>query len=317
MGNSADNNEGSTSGNEDKTQLDTDNEELNQGVDKGETGSEDSTLDDDHTGEDAPQFTQAELDRIVLKQKEKLSKQKDAATSEASASNVELELEREKSKILELALEQQKQLKAGAEPNPDDFDDGEDSLEYKTRKKEHDENKIKKIVAETVAVATQQTQVTQDANNSAVALEAKQSAHYENVKKANIKEYFTHEDAAIEILGNEVVNQIIDNFAAESHLLLNYLGLPANKAEAEQIVNLIKTKPVQGVAKLGGIIASKLTINPNSNTQTPDPNKEIKGGSVPNLTADDRKLEKLREKAAETGDMAPLMAFKKEIAARG
>lgn len=244
-------------------------------------GQETEDTEGEEGQEDAPQFTQHQLDNIVLKQKDKLNAKLDKATETSEQTNTELALANEKIKLQNIAIEQLKGTKqAPAEPNPDDFDGGTNDPEYLKKQGEYTQSIIQQEVTRQVAEASKQTETTTNINAQAETLNRLQTGHYEKVKEAKIKDYFTHEDSALEILGNDVVNQIISNFPDESHLLLNYLGTPANKDESEQLAMLIKTKPIKGVAKIGSIIEGKLSTKSKPKPAAPDPDEDVSGGSV-------------------------------------
>lgn len=250
------------------------------------TFSREDVKEEDETGQGdtQPQFTQDQIDNIVLKQKSKLNSKLGEAAEATAQANTELELAKQQNKILEIALSQAKEGKGSgvvSAPNPNDFDDGAYDSEYRKKQNQYHQSIIEKEVSNQVSSATKKLNETQSINDQARQLERKQTIHYEQVKQSNIKDYFKHEDAAIGLLGNEVVNEVINNFTDESHLLLNYLGNPKNKAETEQLSNLLKTSPIKGVAKIGSILSSKLTVKSKSKSNAPDPDEVISGGAAP------------------------------------
>lgn len=250
----------------------------------------------------------------IRKRINKLNSKVTAANEATSGANAELELEKEKTKLLNIALEQAKQSKpAPTAPNPDDFDEGINDPGYIKQHGEYTQSIIQQQVATQVAAATQQSVQTVNLNTQSQALQQKQVKHYERVNEMGIKNYSEIEDKAIGILGNETVIQIIDNFD-DAHIILAYLGTDKNLSEAENLANLIKTNPIQGVAAIGGL-RKDLKVRPKTKT-APDPDTEIKGDTPPKMNADERKLDKLREQATKTGDMKPLMDFKRKIASR-
>lgn len=266
--------------------------------------------------EDAPQFTQNQLNGIVLKQKEKLNSKLDKATKASEQSSADLDIANERNKLLQMALDQARANKADVVKAPDsnDFDGGTSDPEYIKQQDTYNQSIIEKKVAEHVAKSNEDNQRTQIVNEQTKELETKQTAHYEMVKEANIKDYFNNEDVSLEIFGKDIVNGIIENFEEESHLILNYFGLPANKDIADNVNQLLRTKPIKGIAEIQSIVLRHLTPKSKDKTIAPNPDEEIKGDGSPDLTANERKLEQLREQAAKTSDMKPLMDFKRKIA---
>lgn len=258
-----------------------------------------------------PQFNQQQVNDIVNKRVKRLNSkltEKDDATSQ---SNAALDLATERNKILELALEQAKQTKAATVkiPDPSDFNDGVHDPEYIKQQAAYNQVIIAKQVAEQVAAATQNVTATQKQDKHSEALLSNQVKHYERANEMGIKNYGEIEDKAISILGNETVIQIIDNFD-DAHVILAYLGTERNSSEAKHIANLIKTKPIRGVAEVGRLSVS-LKLKPKNKTVA-DPDEEIQGDGNTQDGHLERKLAKLREEASKTGNMKPLMDFKKK-----
>jgi len=255
-----------------------------------------------------PQFTQQQLDNVVGKRVKRLNGKVEKSTEATELANTELALERDKNKILEIALEQARQGKSNAitAPNPDDFDEGYNDPGFIKKQSEFNNEFIKRSVAEQVAEATKTTTANADVISKSKTLESKQLKHYERAAKIGAKDYEATEDKALDILGSEVANHVIDNFD-DSHILLYYMG--KNPAEAERISNLLKSNPIRGVAELGRL-SSELKIKPKSKV-APNPDEEINGESVANDSAIERRLNKLREEAR-GGDMKKLIEFKRK-----
>ena len=302
--------------------VDTDATDADDEVDAN-VDSDDSAIEGDGAGQDtisgedgdAPQeLTQQQFDSVVLKRTQKLNKKIEIATDAAQASNADLVIANEKNKILELQNQQLKEgKKLNVEPNPDDFDDGKDSLEYKKQLKEFTTSQFRKIVQEEIAVTSDVVALETQQANKVARSEANMTAHYENVKKAKIPKYFDHEDVAIEILGNDAIKEIIDNFEDDSHLLLNYLGTSANKEEAEALKHLIDTnQTVKAVTMIGKIIGSKLTRKPSATQTAPDPDDEVTGGNASDGGRLHRQLDRLRDEAVKTRKMDKVMAFRRK-----
>lgn len=250
-----------------------------------------------------PQFNQQQVNDIVNKRVKRLNGK---ATTQ---SNVELQVANERNKILELALEQAKGNKATELklPDPSEFDEGIHDPEYVKQNSEYTKAIIAKQVADQVAQATANVSTTHDQEQQSAALLSKQVKHYERAEEIGAKDYEATEDKALEVLGNDTANHIIDNFD-DSHVILYFLG--KNPKEAERIANLLKTKPIKGVAEVGRLSA-ELRLKPKNKTVA-DPDEEIKGDGHTQDSAVERKLSKLRDDAAKTGKMKALMDFKRK-----
>ncbi|MBT5188126.1 MAG: hypothetical protein HOM01_15060, partial [Kordiimonadaceae bacterium] len=205
----------------------------------------------------------------------KLNERNDKANERADKVASDLELEREQNKILKIALEQSRNKPEPiTKPNPEDFDGGQYDPEFEKKQAEFNEHRIKSEVAQQLEASRQQAEVASNGNAQTRELEKKQIAHYEKADSIGAKDYAETEDKAIEILGNQVVNQVISNFD-DSHVLLYFLG--KNPAEAQRLQSLIESNPIKGVAEMGRL-QSELKIKPKNRT-TPEPDEELEGGS--------------------------------------
>ena len=101
--------------------------------------------------------------------------------------------------------------------------------------------------------------------------------HYKRADALKVKDYDETEDKAIEILGQDVVNQLIAN-TDKSPELLYYLG--KNPGKAQEMAEMVKTNPVKGVFELGRL-GAKLSARPKSRTKpAPAPEGEQRGGGA-------------------------------------
>ena len=67
-----------------------------------------------------------------------------------------------------------------------------------------------------------------------------------------------------------------------------------------------------------GALEARLEGKPKARTNSaPDPDTELEGASAPKQNDFQRKLDKLRDVARETGDIAPVLAFKRKHQAKG
>lgn len=208
----------------------------------------------------------------IRKRINKLNAKIDAAKSEADTANTELEVEREKRKLLELRL-QQVEGGAGepAEPKVEDFEDGYGDPEYQKKLREYNNHLISKRLADESKKSAEATQQQQRQEATSANLEAKQVAHYERAAKLGVKDYEATEDKAIEALGKDAVNHLIDNFE-DTHVLLYYLG--KNPAEAEKLSNLLKENPIKGVAEIGRL-QSTIKVKPKRRKPAASPDEDL------------------------------------------
>lgn len=257
-----------------------------------------------------PQYSKQQVNKYVHNRVKKLNKKIVASNESNEQKTVELDLANEKNKLLQLALDQARGssgdvLKA---PNVNDFDGGTNDPEYIKQQDAYNQSIITKQVTEQVTKATKNLTNTNNEAQQSQALLSKQVKHYERADEIGAKDYEVTEDKALEILGTEVANHIIDNFD-DSHVILYYLG--KNPDEANRIANLLESRPIMGVAEIGRL-SSELKVKSRKKS-SPDPDEEISGDGSPDLSANERKLDKLREEAAKSGDMSKLMAFKRKI----
>lgn len=138
-------------------------------------------------------------------------------------------------------------------------------------------------------------------------------AHYERADKLKVPDYDDAEAKAVEVLGRETVEDIAAQ-ADDSELLVYYLG--KNPAKAEEIANLVRINPVKATFALGKLASGLSVRGKTTKTQTPDPDSpESAGGGSGGSW--EKRLEKAREKAAQTGDMSHVQRLKKEARAAG
>ena len=224
--------------------------------------------------ETQPQFTQQQLDEIVSKRVNKLNRKVDESKTAVDKTGEELALARERIKLLELARQQAIPVKSNKAPDPDDFDGGEYDPNFKKKQEEYNQYLIDQRVEAKFAESTKKAQDEALNSNRAKELEGRQRKHYQLANELEIKNYAESEDKALDALGNETVNHIIENFD-DSPAILNYLGL--NDVKAKQLAELIKTHPIKAVAEIGRI--SKSLEVKSKSTNAPDPVENLEGSS--------------------------------------
>jgi hypothetical protein len=252
-------------------------------------------------------------DSLPMGVRKRLSKLKAKAVSakdEVGKANEENAVLRERLKLLELQAELTKEEPTtNQEPNPDDFDEGESDPKFLKKQRAFDNSVIKSDLRKEFAETAKQNVVTENQTRKSKQRDQKLEEHYGRVAGMKAKDYFEVEDQAIEYMGEETVKEIIENFD-DPHILLYYLG--ANKGEAEELVDTIKSNPIRGTAAIGRL-QSELMVKPKSK-KIPNPDEDLEGGtSSGNMTADERKLDKLRAEADKTGNINKVLAFKREM----
>lgn len=211
--------------------------------------------------------------RGIRKRINKLNRKVEAAEEGKEKVSSELEIERERNRLLQLALDQQggKAPKDdGAPPDPNDFDDGIADAKYIQALEDH--------MSKRVLAKAQEAQIqTRTATEAQGKLYDRQVDHYERAKALKVPDYEVTEDKAIEVFGQDVVNQLISN-TDKSPELLYYLG--KNTGKAQELADLVKANPVKGVFELGRL-GEKLKAKPKSKSKpAPDPDGDQRGGGA-------------------------------------
>lgn len=248
----------------------------------------------------------------IRKRINKLNARNDASNQRTDEANTRTALLEDKNKILEIALEQARENQnALTQPKPSDFEDGISDPKFQEQQHAFNQQIIQREVAKQVQASTQTVEDNSNVHFQSRELEKKQLKHYERATAIGAKDYSETEDKAIESLGNEVVNHIIDNFE-DSQYLLYYLG--KNPHEADRIGGLIQSKPILGIAELGRL-SSELQVKTKTST-TPNPDEEIEGGESSVTSSLQRQLDKLRDQAGKNptqNNMKKIIAFKKRL----
>ncbi len=254
-------------------------------------------------GDDGSQPDQKRPNRGFKRRVDRLNRRNEASKLEANQATDALEVERQKNRLLQLALDQKAEpVKA---PNPSDFEDGVSDPKFIQANNDFILSSVGDTVKKHIPEQVQQ------APQVNYGLEAKQNAHYEAAENLGVADYEEAEDKAIDILGKDIVNQLIGS-NDQSHKILYFLG--KNPSRAEDIADLVKTNPIRGVMELGALGEGLKVVRQKANlNQAPDPDDELEGTSPAKMSTDEKKLDALREKAAETGDMKPLIEFKRKI----
>lgn len=241
-------------------------------AEKAESEGDEEEFEISLEGDDGSHPEQDE-NRGIRKRINKLNRKVEAANEGKEAVSAELEIERERNRLLQLALDQQqgKTVKdANAPPDPNDYDDGITDPAYIKAFQDH----LAAGVLEKAQAAQTQTRAQVEEQSK---LESRQVDHYKRADALKVKDYDETEDKAIEVLGQDVVNQLIAN-TDKSPELLYYLG--KNPGKAQEMADLVKTNPVKGVFELGRL-GARLSARPKSRTKpAPAPEGDLRGGGA-------------------------------------
>lgn len=305
---------------EKESEGDKDKEATEKKKDEDEDGE---TSDDEDKSDDPgsqPDKTAPKGKRGFKRRQAKLVAQREEAKAEKDKFAQKLVDSAEENKLLQMKVDQlegrDKPLK---EPNVDDFDGGDVDPDFIKAKSEYDDAKVERMVNRKVLEATKLGGEKVSKEQQARALEDKQKKHWEDADALEVKDYDEKEESLIDIIGAEMVTNIIDFFPGESHKLVYYLG--TNKKEAEDVAELLENRAtlVKGVAKLGRILERQNIKDPNTSIN-PDPDVETEGSSPSPQESLQLRLEKMREDVANTGrsdGMKRILAFKKKAKERG
>ena len=300
---------------------------------KDESGAEDETGDgkdeDGETEEDesGDEESEAQSDKAQKKGKRgykrrhsRLIEQRDKERKEKGEVQHRLDSTTEENKLLKLKLQQIEEGTIEKEPNPDDFDLGTDDPAYRKADKDFRAQEYRKIAREEASKAAKHSAQGQTREQAERELQRKQKTHWDNADTLGVDDYDEKEVKATEILGAEMVTNIIDYFPDDSHKLIYHLG--TNEDVAEDVADLLESKGagmVKGVAELGRILERINAKKPKSKA-TPSPDEDTKGSGPSPQEALQRKLDLLREDAAKTGrkdGMTRIMEFKRKCKERG
>ena len=246
------------------------------------------------SGEDAPRFTQAQMENAVRSRVAKLNRKVSATRNDAALSQDKVRELEETNKLLKLALDQKNEQLKGGPPNPDDFADGEYDPAFRKAQDEYRNVELRAEVARQVEERLKQQSSVSETSQVSAESERKQFAHYEKVKDLGATDYTDREDKAIEIFGNDVVRHMIENFR-DAHMLLYYLGTEKNAEEAAHLAQLVQSNPIQAVHELG-VLSAELRVKPTESNGIPEPEATLEGGSPSTTEGWQQQLETLRTK---------------------
>jgi hypothetical protein len=257
-------------------------------------------------------FTQEDVNSFVAKRAGKEKAKAEKARLEAEERQKANALLEEENKLLKLRLEQEAGQKPKGAPNPDDYDGGEWSDEYKKDAQAYQEQQINQQVQSALEQRKQQEQ--QDELKRQKQEELKQHKHSYYTKGLTAygeDDFALAEDRVTEVLGENALNHLVSDLD-DSHAIVHYLG--TNEDDLARIAKLLKEKPVRAIAELARLpISAKTTSNPK-----PEPVEELEGGSPSSGEAWARKIDKMRDKVRSgKATMKDVLSLKKQAREAG
>lgn len=172
-------------------------------------------------------------------------------------------------------------------PRPEDFASDED---FNRAYEQWDSARSVLVARRIAAQEREQLQQQEQQQAQQQETESKLRKHFERADEANYPGYEDAEDAAIEVLGRNVAQQIMIN-APDSAKTMLILGKSPEKAR--QFKELIERNPVKGLMQLGEFVG-KTTIN-RKHSDAPEPDEQFSGGGqVLSDKAWQKRIDKMR-----------------------
>lgn len=209
----------------------------------------------------------------------RLVKRLGEAKAETDQERKQREALEEENKLLRMKILQQQNV-TEAEPNADDFDT---DAEYQAALKDHFKREARKAAQEETARLISETrQQTTQAQKSA-ARSSQLDEHYKRVDSSGIKGYDELEGTAIEIMGQDLVEEIAAN-NDKGHLIIAHLGV--NVGKAEKYARMARENPVRTLLEIGAL-ANELKVQ-RKRSRPASPETRIDKGLATSEKSDDR-----------------------------
>lgn len=288
--------------------------------DDGPTGEGEDAKGDDGEESESAADTQPKGKRGFKKRIDRLSKQREEAKRDRDETAAKLRQAQREKELLQMKVDQLSgKQRLDKKPDPDDFDLGEHDEKYIEAKEKWDEARLQKLVDSRVAEQVQTHTQTGAQQEHERELKKKQEAHWEKADELGVEDYDAKEEKLIEVMGAEMVNNIIDYFPEDSHNLVYYLGTNEDEAEelTEQLANP-KTM-VAAVAKIGRL-SERIKADPIKPKPSPNPDTNLDPSAPSAQEALQLRLDKIRDnfvKTGEKGGMKKIMEFKRRARDRG
>lgn len=241
--------------------------------DKPEADSEEMEVVREIKGSQPSKKTKSFSNRI-----NKLKGQTQQETNRADGAEDKVKILEEQVKLQNIALDTARnEPKAPVRPNPKDFDEGAEDVEFIKKQDEFYDYRADLRTDKKIAELNQTQTARVDQNTEDQELDRALTAYMQKADETCPKDHVDKEAVAVEVLGNKTVNDIIKNWD-DAPLIIHYLG--TNKDEAENLRDLLQKNPVKGVAKIERLL-TEISFKPkNYKSTVPEPDEELPGGSA-------------------------------------
>lgn len=264
---------------EEETETEGQTEELEQDGGSAEEKPEGEEVEVFLAGEDSgsqPLMDAEQVSAIVSRRVNRARAKYTVRDDEANKLQASNDALREQNALYKDIVDQRQATEAPKRPIASDYLEGEDDSRFRTDDEAYRRQIIrdeiqKSQVPQTDTVTNQDFAAQQELRN-------RQTKHYERTVKLGVKDYEAMEDVAVETLGRDAVNQII-NMTDKSDLIVYFLG--KHPSEAQHFADLINTDARKALVHLGKL-EEKVKARPKvSSTRVPDPDEERAGGASP------------------------------------
>jgi len=184
----------------------------------------------------------------------------------------------EEIKLLRLALEKKDVPKDTGPPNPDEFDGGLYDPEYQKSLLNYNQRFIQSETQRHTAEALKQARAEETQRQKTEEAKSRQIEHWRQAGKLKVKDYEKAEDAAIEILGEDVFAESVRFLDPEDTTLLWY-HLGKNPGVAKGLASRIHSNPVSATVEMGRILERVKNTGKTTNPPPP-PDEELEGSGV-------------------------------------
>lgn len=141
------------------------------------------------------------------------------------------------------------------------------------------------------------------------------SSYYDDASKLGVDGFDEAEDSVIDVLGGDVLKEIIPRFKDKAPAAVFFLS--KNEDKLFELKEALDSDPVEATMLIGAL-RDRLKVQRKTKSQAPEPDTELKGGKVPTKpSALQRELDRAREQAGQTGDISEVLKIKKEAKAQG
>lgn len=144
------------------------------------------------------------------------------------------------------------------------------------------------------------------------AFDSRVNDHYDRVEKSGLSDYEQAELNALNELGQEFLDGVVEN-SDNSEQILYMLG--SNPEEMKRIKTLLHTNPVKATMEIGRLSV----VAGNYSKENPVPETVLKGGGTPKAAVAglEKKYQEAVARAAETGDSKGLREIRRQMREAG